>query len=340
LTERHELETYIDEHGDLSPAPSWDHLICQLESDSYQESISGGASQSLAIFARILSSFAITGIFDPTFTLPASASPCAISFSHAQGSRMPTWGLPDSVTMMNAGGSTASFVWSSSPDSDTEKSPCAYDSYNLNHDSARIETLQPTQYLTGASKPWTRSPESLLSTEYDNCLVVSNEIVSRLRNEISQKRLGQAMYPQEWSSELESECFALFGPSSLIKFTEEYWSTWYIHWPVMHRATFRISLGSAALVASMVLLAASYSSDPIMRELARYWADAVETVVFADEYFGSATMFSALNAACLERRLRALQAGHAMCIYQTFEGSPVARRRARRSRFNEVVAVS
>jgi hypothetical protein len=66
----------------------------------------------------------------------------------------------------------------------------------------------------------------------------------------------------------------------------------------------------------------------------------VETVVFADEYFGSATMFSALNAACLERRLRALQAGHAMCIYQTFEGSPVARRRARRSRFNEVVAVS
>jgi hypothetical protein len=164
--------------------------------------------------------------------------------------------------------------------------------------------------------------------------------VTRLRDGITQKPLSQSTYPRQWSSSLENDCLALFGPSTLRKFTEEYWSTWYIHWPVIHKATFRISTASAALVAAMVLLGASYSPHATTRARARYWADAVEAMVFADEYFGSATVFSALNAACLKERLRALQAGHAMCIYQTFEGNTMARRRARRSRFNEVVAVS
>lgn len=233
-----------------------------------------------------------------------------------------------------------SYLWPSSPGSDHEESPFAYESSKRNHESDLIERAQPTQYSTRASKPWSPSPKPLLSTEYDDTLLVSSEIVSRLKNIISQKHLCQTMYSQEWNAQLDDECAALFGPSSLMRSTEEYWSTWYIHWPVMHRATFQVSRAPAALVASMVLLAASYSSDAVTRELARHWADAVETMVFADEYFGSATIFSALNAACFERRLRALQAGHAMCIYQTFEGGPVARRRARRSRFNEVVDVS
>ncbi|KEF62012.1 uncharacterized protein A1O9_03584 [Exophiala aquamarina CBS 119918] len=340
LAERDELETCVNEHGNLSPTPSWDHLICQLESDSYQESIRGGASRSLGIFVRVVSTFAITGIFDPTFALPASAPPHTTNFSQAQGSQMPTWGLPGSVTMMDASDATASCVWPSSPGSANEKSLCPYYSSNLNHESARIEALRPTQFFTGTSEPWSPSHAPMLSIEYDDCLMASNEIISRLRNEISQKRIGHAIYPQEWNSQLENECLILFGPSSLMKLTEEYWSTWYIHWPVIHRATFRISLASASLIASMVLLAASYSSYANTRELARYWADAVETIVFADEYFGSTTVFSALNAACLERRLRALQAGHAMCIYQTFEGGPIAKRRVRRSRFNEVVAMA
>lgn len=248
---------------------------------------------------------------------------------------MPTWGLPGSVTMMDAGGVTVSYLWPSSPGSDHEESPFAYKPSTRNHESGLIERPRPTQYSTRVCP----SPEPLLSPEYDDTLLVSNEIVSRLKNIIIQKHQSQAMSPQEWNSQLDSECASLFGPSSLMKSTEAYWSTWYIHWPVMHRATFQISRAPAALVASMVLLAASYASDAVTRELARRWADAVETMVFADEYFGSATVFSALNAACFERRLRALQAGHAMCIYQTFEGGPVARRRARRSRFNEVVEV-
>lgn len=315
-------------------------MIRQLESNSYRESIRGGASQSLSIFVRTISKFELNWVFDPEFRLPASPSPYATSFSRAQGSRIPTWGLPSSVTMMDTADAAASCIWPWSTDSDDENSPCAYDAYNLDHESARIEAIQPTQYLSEASKIWTSSPDHLWSTEYNDCLTVSNEIISRLRNEICRKLSGQAMYPHEWSSQIANECFALFGPDSLMKFTEEYWSTWYIHWPAMHRATFRISQAPAALVASMVLLATSYSSDANTRELGRRWGDAVETIVFTDEYFGSATLFSALNAACLERRLRALQAGLAICVYQTFEGSAIARRRARRSRFNEVVDVS
>ncbi|KAJ5457036.1 hypothetical protein N7530_012310 [Penicillium desertorum] len=249
---------------------------------------------------------------------------------------MPTWGLPSSVTVMDAGDATASCIWHWSAGSD-ENPPCAYESYNLDHESARIDAIQPTQYLTESSKTWTPSSDHLWSTEYDDCLTVSNEIMSRLRNEICRRRSGQAMYPHEWSSQVANECFALFGPTSLIKFTQEYWSTWYIHWPAIHRATFRISQAPAALVASMVLLATTYSVDANTRELGRCWGDAVETMVFTDEYFGNATLFSSLNAACLERRLRALQAGLAICVYQTFEGTAISRRRARRSRFNEVV---
>jgi hypothetical protein len=340
LDENHEHESCAAPDGDLSPGPPWDYIISQLESNSYRESIRGGASQSLSLFVRTISKCELNWVFDPGFTLPASPSPCATSFSHAQGSRMPTWGLPSPVAMMDAGDATASCIWPWSSGSDDENSPCAYEPYDPDHESARIEAIQPTQYLTEASQTWTPSPDHLWPTGYDDCLTVSNDIISRLKNEICRMRPGQAMYPHEWSSHVVNECFALFGPTSLMKFTEEYWSSWYIHWPAMHRATFRISQAPADLVASMVLLATSYSSDANTRELARRWGDAVETMVFTDEYFGSSTLFSSLNAACLERRLRALQAGLAICVYQTFEGSAIARRRARRSRFNEVVDVS
>jgi hypothetical protein len=89
----------------------------------------------------------------------------------------------------------------------------------------------------------------------------------------------------------------------------------------------------------MVLIGASYSTDPNDRTLAWTLADSVEEIVFTDEYFGDTMGYSVLNAACLERRLRSLQAGHAMCLYQGWEGHDVGKQRARRHRFGQVVAV-
>ncbi|KIW50480.1 hypothetical protein PV05_12065 [Exophiala xenobiotica] len=309
-----------------------------METDSYQESIRCGASRSLAIFIRIISTFDITGIFDPDFTLPGSFSSRETSLYHSQESRTSTWGLPSSVTLMDFSGATGVSVSPRSSACGDEAPPVAYQTYDLNCESPQFAMPQPTETSMESGEPWILPCEPSPSPEPDDCLWVSNEIITRLRDGISQQSLSQSPYPREWSSWLQNDCFALFGPNSLRKFTEEYWSTWHIHWPVIHRTKFRIPTASAALVAAMVLLGASYSSDATTRGRARYWADSVEAMVFADEYFGSATVFSALNAACMERRLRALQAGHAMCIYQTFEGNTMARRRARRSRFNEVVA--
>ncbi|KAK5059884.1 hypothetical protein LTR84_009767 [Exophiala bonariae] len=311
-----------------------------MESDSYEESIRGGATQSLPIFIRILSSFAITGIFDPEFAIPVSSKPPTRGNSGHDGGQLLTWGLPDCITMMDAEGATTSCTSLADLGLGDRSSQCAYEACNLIDENPEVDTLQNTQNSMEATEPWTASSEPSLSTEYDECSRVSNEILSRLRSEISQRRTGQGSYPQQGTSQLTDECFALFGPSSLKKFTQEYWSTWYIHWPVLHRATFQISIASTGLVASLVLLAASYSPDAATRELARYWADAVEAMVFEDEFFGSNTVYSALNGACLEKRLRALQAAHAMCIYQTFEGNHAARRRIRRGRFNEVVAMA
>ncbi len=335
-----ELEESLPNVANLSPPPSLDHLICQMETDSYQESIRCGASRSLAIFIRIISTFDITGIFDPDFTLPGSFSSRETSLYHSQESRTSTWGLPSSVTLMDFSGATGVSVSPRSSACGDEAPPVAYQTYDLNCESPQFAMPQPTETSMESGEPWILPCEPSPSPEPDDCLWVSNEIITRLRDGISQQSLSQSPYPREWSSWLQNDCFALFGPNSLRKFTEEYWSTWHIHWPVIHKTTFRIPTASAALVAAMVLLGASYSPHATTRERARYWADSVEAMVFADEYFGSATVFSALNAACMERRLRALQAGHAMCIYQTFEGNTMARRRARRSRFNEVVAVS
>lgn len=142
-----------------------------------------------------------------------------------------------------------------------------------------------------------------------------------------------------WTPDLEQDCHSFFCQQNLLQLTADYWNTWYIHWPVVHRATFDVCRTPPTLVAAMMLLGACYSSDDNTKQTARNWADSVELMVFTDEYFGSATTYSTLNGACLERRLRALQAAHAVCIYQSFEGTDMAARRTRRCRFNEVVAV-
>ena len=333
--------------GALSPAPSWEHLLCQLEQDSYCGSVRKGASQSLSIFVRVISTLEISSIFDPDLASPITASPFGTGIYEtcsSQRDASPSWGLPTSDTLLNSGWTDALGDWA-----DTRYT--ALDDF-VGHD--KVSLYRPSTPSCGAhpgeharhSTPFgdsselqAYSTELLSSLELDPLLRVTNEIVTNLRNSVHQKPRN---HPAKcvWTPLLERECFALFGPSNLMTLTEQYWNTWYIHWPVIHKATFHVCTAPSNLVAAMVLLGASYSTDADIKQRARNLADSVELMVFTDEYFGSATAFSALNAACLERRLRALQAGHAVCIYQSFEGNAIAQRRARRCRFNEVVAVS
>ncbi|KAH7080864.1 hypothetical protein FB567DRAFT_114394 [Paraphoma chrysanthemicola] len=332
-----ELQSSPDRHVYPSPEPPWDNLIWQLDSEDYWQTFRGDTSQSLSLFVRTVSNLELHWIFDPELTLPSLHPPGTRRLSHTRGSRVQTWGLPSSVTMMEADDATASYIFPWGRCSDDENAPNASESYGADYGSTRTDTINSFQYTADTSEFWTPSPDCNETTDCGDCSTVSNEIMSRLRDIVCSKRSGQVMYPHEWNSQTADECYTLFGPDSLMRFTEEYWSSWYIHWPAIHRPTFRVSETPATLVASMVVLSTSYSSDVKIRELARCWADIVETMVFTDEFFGSATKYSALNVACLEERLRALQAGLAICVYQVFEGSSIAKRRARRSRFSDIV---
>lgn len=172
----------------------------------------------------------------------------------------------------------------------------------------------------------------------DPLAVQTDEIVRRLRDAILRKPRNSDIALQ-WSPELEKTCSEFFSPNNLRRFTSLYWLTWYIHWPVIHKSTFDARTTPVTLLAAKTLIGASYSTTPKDRACARAWCDSVEEMVFTDEYFGDSIPNSVLNAACLERRLRALQAAHAMCLYQAWEGSDRGKRRARRHRFGQVVAV-
>ncbi|OQU99891.1 Fungal specific transcription factor domain-containing protein isoform 2 [Cladophialophora immunda] len=168
---------------------------------------------------------------------------------------------------------------------------------------------------------------------------LTHEIVGRLRETISHKPRNSYITLQ-WSYEVENQCLEFFCPENIRRFVDLYWLTWYIHWPVIHKSTFQISETPCTLIAAMVLIGASYSTIPHDRAIARTYCDGVEEIVFGDEYFGDSTAFSVLNAACLERRLRSLQAAHAMCLFQAWEGAYIAKQRARRHRFGLVVAMA
>ncbi|OAP55593.1 hypothetical protein AYL99_10566 [Fonsecaea erecta] len=178
-----------------------------------------------------------------------------------------------------------------------------------------------------------------VSQEIDPLSAMSQEIVGRLRDSIAH-RPQNSYIKLRWSPEVEKECIEFFSPVNLHRFVDLYWVTWYIHWPVIHKSTFQASEAPCTLVAAMVLIGASYSTIPQDRAFARIYCDGVEEIVFGDEYFGDSAVYSVLNAACLERRLRSLQAAHAMCLYQAWEGHETGKKRARRHRFGQVVAMA
>ena len=172
----------------------------------------------------------------------------------------------------------------------------------------------------------------------DFLFVITQSIVDNVREAVLHKPRNSYISLQ-WNAEIERQCLEFFSPNSLRRFVDLYWVTWYIHWPVIHKSTFLILAAPCTLVAAMALIGASYSTDAKDRVYARTFCDGVEEMVFADEYFGDSAAYSILNAACLERRLRSLQAAHAMCLYQAWEGHDLAKRRARRHLFSLVVAV-
>ncbi|EXJ75824.1 uncharacterized protein A1O5_00331 [Cladophialophora psammophila CBS 110553] len=169
------------------------------------------------------------------------------------------------------------------------------------------------------------------------------DIVSRVK-EATMLKPRNSIIPFTWSAMVEETCLRFFSPSNLSKFIEWYWISWYPHWPVIHKPTFQASATPSTLVAAMVLIGASYSPEQADRDDSRMWLNVIEELVFTDEYFcDDVDMITASDlhpSTVQRRRLQALQAAHAMCLCQAYEGDDNSKRRARHHRMNAVVALA
>ncbi|KAF1990968.1 hypothetical protein K402DRAFT_323546 [Aulographum hederae CBS 113979] len=199
-----------------------------------------------------------------------------------------------------------------------------------------------------SGRDWVTSPELEISPNdqsnqsqwYSDPLALkTNEIVSRIKEAVERKPRNSVI-PFDWSSLLESMCVSFFSPPNIRRLVDLFWSGWYPHWPVIHKPSFDPSVTPVTLLASMMLIGACTSSDISDHNNAKIWGNSVEEMVFSDEYFCGDITLSAQPPYTTRRRLQALQAAHAICLYQYFEGDDVSKRRVRTYRYGAEVVMA
>ena len=300
------------------PDTSWilassEYYFLHFEQEVLSDYVRNDTPISLDLLARVTTTHGLAGSFDPDLSPHLGSSPSLIP-----------------VNVLN----------NCSDDGGGDLCRGSFEStIDLSTDPASMGWIDTSQFCFRVNNnDFTQSFDDQWLLESDCLFAVSQNIVESLGGCVLHKPRNSYIRLQ-WNDEIERQCLDFFSPNNLRRFVDLYWLTWYIHWPVIHKSTFQISEAPFTLVAAMVLIGASYSTDPDDRAHATLFCDVVEEMVFGDDYFGDSAAFSVLNAACLERRLRSLQAAHAMCLYQAWEGHDTGKRRARRHRFSAVVAV-
>jgi hypothetical protein len=143
-----------------------------------------------------------------------------------------------------------------------------------------------------------------------------------------------------WSYPLEMACSSFFSPGNLDRFLVCYWAFWNPNVPNVHRPTFSIETAPAALVAVMALMGAVLSPYHGDRENALSWLDFVEEWIFSDPNFRDDTLpFDPQDVTNPELQLclDALKTAYLCIVLQTWEGTEEAKRRARRSRYTDII---
>jgi hypothetical protein len=173
----------------------------------------------------------------------------------------------------------------------------------------------------------------------DPLALKTNEIVVRIKEAVQMKPRN-SIISFDWSPLLESMCVSFFNPLNIRRLIDLFWSGWYPHWPVIHRPTFDPSSTPVTLLASMMLIGACTSTNISDHRNANVWGNSVEEMVFTDEYFCGNIIVFAEKSHTGRRRLQALQAAHAICLDQYYEGDDVSKRRVRTYRYGAEVVVS
>lgn len=167
-------------------------------------------------------------------------------------------------------------------------------------------------------------------------------LVLALRDIVFEDSLGQPV-TLNWSDEIESRCANFFSPSKVRIFLEAYWSIWSPHWPALHRPTFDPSATPINLLAALVVVGACHSPNPVDRRDAEFWYDFVEELVFRDldlcVLVWECDDAQPYDRVAQRRMVQAIQAAYAVCVYQNWNGTDVARNRTRRERWSSIVTV-
>jgi hypothetical protein len=172
--------------------------------------------------------------------------------------------------------------------------------------------------------------------------VKTYEIVNAIRSSVMEKSKNSTI-TITWSHRLEAMCYEFFCPTSIEKFLALYWSCWYPNWPTIHQPTFDSVTADSTLVTTMVILGACLSPNQRDRVTAKFWFNVVEEIVFNNEVFSGNTICEDHDnniVAFLSSHISILQAAYCVCLYQTWEGSKMSKRRVRRHRFNSIIWVS
>lgn len=156
-------------------------------------------------------------------------------------------------------------------------------------------------------------------------------------------RALQSFEPNSWSLAMELECAHFFSPPKVRIFLEAYWSIWSPHWPALHRPTFDPLATPLPLLAALIIVGACHSPNPVDREDAKHWYDAVEDLVYCHLNCLSVKWTSDklwLRKKSNQRQvIQAIQAAYAVSVYQNWNGTITAQSRTRRERWDTLVNV-
>ncbi|KAL2783800.1 hypothetical protein BJX66DRAFT_344628 [Aspergillus keveii] len=134
---------------------------------------------------------------------------------------------------------------------------------------------------------------------------------------------------------LENLCIRFFSPPNIRRFLDLFWRVWYPHCPIVHRASFEATDTPATLLATMLVIGACVSSSEADKQTAKLWFDRLEEIAFGPELVSSVQY-----AGRAKERLDCLQTMYFACLIQTWEGSNVAKRRIRQSRFSTLLTIA
>ncbi|KAL4878789.1 hypothetical protein BJY04DRAFT_229656 [Aspergillus karnatakaensis] len=139
-----------------------------------------------------------------------------------------------------------------------------------------------------------------------------------------------------------SEWFAFFAPENVTHYLCLFWTRWYSHCPIIHKATFSLNDCSPLLLAAMALIGACMSSIVSDQQAAKGLLDAVEELTFIHPMFSETTSSGGPQEHLLQNRenIQTLQAACFICLLQKWEGSAAAKLRMQRHRFTAFVAIT